>query len=804
MTCSDKLISLSALLSFFLIITVCGQEPDNVAVVEGIPVNTADEKISQAQDRIDLDFGIDEAEDQIAEESQITQQIFAQERDGGGHGHHGGGHGHHAEHGPIAVAVPAPNGYDTPQAPPAPAPIAQGSSPAGQIDSYGAPLAPVVDSYGAPQAPPQTQYNPPPQPQPQPQPSGPIPVPLPVPVQPGSIVIPGGPPPQNNYRPPPQKKPQYKPQPPKKPQYRPPPPPQRRPLPPKKPQYKPRPAPQKPKYKPKPAPQKKPVYQKAPPQKPQYRPPPQKQVYKPRPTPPPPKYQPRPQPPKQAYQPKPAYKPQPKPQPQPRPLPPKQEYRPQPVKQVYSPQPQAPSNPAPTYVQPTKADDPWPQAQPDMPKITSLDVQCEKNLMKVSIKFDKPFYGIIFSKGFYSDVNCVHLPAGVGRSDAQFDIAINSCGTSGNTENGLYGYGADSGSGTFFENTIVVQYDPQVQEVWDQARKLRCTWHDQYEKSVTFRPFPVDMLDVVRADFAGDNVGCWMQIQVGKGPWASEVSGLVKIGQTMTMVLAIKDDEQKFDMLVRNCMAHDGKRAPIQLVDQKGCVTRPKLMSKFTKIKNFGASASVLSYAHFQAFKFPDSMEVHFQCTIQICRYQCPDQCSSQAVTQPSYPAKSTAAEAYGAPQAPAQSSYDSPQAPPAETYGGPSRTKRSAGNSLYGYRLRRDTSEEEADDLGDIGVEKVIHVVSSGDLTFDIKEGGNDTVVDVYPAVAQSLHEEQGYICMSTPAFTATLIILLAILIISCLLSAFLCLRHRSYYGETSLIAAFTNPVFAHKKGHF
>ncbi len=28
------------------------------------------------------------------------------------------------------------------------------------------------------------------------------------------------------------------------------------------------------------------------------------------------------------------------------------------------------------------------------------------------------------------------------------------------------------------------------------------------------RPFPVDMLDVVRADFAGDNVGCWMQIQV--------------------------------------------------------------------------------------------------------------------------------------------------------------------------------------------------------------------------------------------------------------------------------------------------
>ncbi|CAH1113978.1 unnamed protein product [Psylliodes chrysocephalus] len=108
-----------------------------------------------------------------------------------------------------------------------------------------------------------------------------------------------------------------------------------------------------------------------------------------------------------------------------------------------------------------------------------------------------------------------------------------------------------------------------------------------------------------------------MQIQVGKGPWASEVSGIVKID--------IKDDENKFDMLVRNCVAHDGKRVPIQLVDQYGYVVRPKIMSKFQKIKNFGPSASVVSFAYFQAFKFPDSMNVHFQCVIQVCKYNCPE-----------------------------------------------------------------------------------------------------------------------------------------------------------------------------------
>ena len=83
---------------------------------------------------------------------------------------------------------------------------------------------------------------------------------------------------------------------------------------------------------------------------------------------------------------------------------------------------------------------------------------------------------------------------------------------------------------------IVLQYDPLVQEVFDQARKLRCTWYDYYEKSVTFRPFQVNMLNAVTANFLGDNLQCWMQIQSGKGPWSSEVSGIVKIGQTMTMV----------------------------------------------------------------------------------------------------------------------------------------------------------------------------------------------------------------------------------------------------------------------------
>lgn len=409
------------------------------------------------------------------------------------------------------------------------------------------------------------------------------------------------------------------------------------------------------------------------------------------------------------------------------------------------------------------AGDVWPAPAPDMPKIVSLDVKCEKNAMRVFLSFDKPFFGIVFSKGHYSNHQCVHLPPNLGRASASFEIGAHACGTAGSGDPRYRGDVA--AAGTYFENVIVIQYDPQVQEVWDQARKLRCTWHDQYEKAVTFRPFPVDMLDVVRADFAGDNVGCWMQIQVGKGPWASEVSGLVKIGQTMTMVLAIKDDDAKFDMLVRDCVAHDGQRAPIQLVDRRGCVTRPKLMSRFTKIKNFGASASVLSYAHFQAFKFPDSMEVHFQCTIQICRYRCPEQCSE------------------GGPNV---------IAPHAE-YGPPQ-----IGVDSYpvGVEVRRDgrvrrqrratTPEKE------VGVNRVIRVVSAGDLNMD-------SPVDSAPKITPTA----GLVCMTTPGFAATLGALLATLLCSCAVSAILFLKLRPITTLKKKTAAVTTIPRPHPTAH-
>lgn len=70
-------------------------------------------------------------------------------------------------------------------------------------------------------------------------------------------------------------------------------------------------------------------------------------------------------------------------------------------------------------------------------------------------------------------------------------------------------------------------------------------------------------------------------------------------------------------MRVKSCEASDGGASrPIELSDENGCVLRPKMFSKFMKMRSTDARATVVTYAFFHAFKFPDSMAVHIRCKV--------------------------------------------------------------------------------------------------------------------------------------------------------------------------------------------
>lgn len=80
-------------------------------------------------------------------------------------------------------------------------------------------------------------------------------------------------------------------------------------------------------------------------------------------------------------------------------------------------------------------------------------------------------------------------------------------------------------------------------------------------------------------------------------------------------------------MRVKSCEASDGINRPIQLSDEHGCVLRPKMVSKFLKLRSNDGRSTVMSYAFFHAFKFPDSLQVYIRCKVEICRHGCPEHC---------------------------------------------------------------------------------------------------------------------------------------------------------------------------------
>ena len=72
----------------------------------------------------------------------------------------------------------------------------------------------------------------------------------------------------------------------------------------------------------------------------------------------------------------------------------------------------------------------------------------------------------------------------------------------------------------------------------------------------------------------------------------------------------------EFDMRVKSCSAFTENSRPIDLSDEHGCVLRPKMISKFMKIAGADTRATVVTYAFFHAFKFPDSMAVNIRCEV--------------------------------------------------------------------------------------------------------------------------------------------------------------------------------------------
>ncbi|CAG0883752.1 unnamed protein product [Cyprideis torosa] len=367
-----------------------------------------------------------------------------------------------------------------------------------------------------------------------------------------------------------------------------------------------------------------------------------------------------------------------------------------------------------------------PTVTPNMPNMQTIEVACSKEEMVVRIKFDRVFNGVIYSKGFYNNPACQFVRSNSGRDQYEFQILRESCGTQ-LIDN------FQTGGQAYLENVIIFQNEPGIQEVWDQARRLRCLWQGNIDKVVTYA-FNVDMLDQEIVTFSGDTANAVMDVQIGKGPFAPSVSGLVKIGDTMTIVISVEGDPG-FDVHVKDCIAHPGDRNnAVQLTDTQGCILKPKLMSApfVSTTQTGGTGATVIAYAFFQAFKFPDQMDVFLECNIELCKGTCP-QCPTSG--------------------------------------------------AAFGGRKKRHANNETEANSDPVRLARTFRVLAPDDISVPEDLSKLDATI----TLTSNEHLRDGDFCMSTPGFVIGLVCVLLILVVSCVFTASLCVKVRAFPNYSS-----------------
>lgn len=65
--------------------------------------------------------------------------------------------------------------------------------------------------------------------------------------------------------------------------------------------------------------------------------------------------------------------------------------------------------------------------------ILDITAECSDEYMKVVVRFNGTFTGLIYSSGYVHDPNCIYVN-GSGRSYYEFFIRLNQCGTLGRQE----------------------------------------------------------------------------------------------------------------------------------------------------------------------------------------------------------------------------------------------------------------------------------------------------------------------------------------------------------------------------------
>jgi len=128
--------------------------------------------------------------------------------------------------------------------------------------------------------------------------------------------------------------------------------------------------------------------------------------------------------------------------------------------------------------------------------VKKLTATCNKDGIKVSVRFNHPFTGIVYSYGYYDTPKCIFVDhnnnVGGSASETRFSFTIpaDECGTVFHDPGSIIrdnssAVATESGNEVYMENTVMFQKNHYIQEQGDIAQTLRCVWQKEIRKPLS-------------------------------------------------------------------------------------------------------------------------------------------------------------------------------------------------------------------------------------------------------------------------------------------------------------------------------
>merc|ERR1712117_168438 len=240
-----------------------------------------------------------------------------------------------------------------------------------------------------------------------------------------------------------------------------------------------------------------------------------------------------------------------------------------------------------------------------------LQVNClaEGILVRIDV-VDNNFNGVMYVKGHSNDERCrkaVDL-AQLGSDVIDFRVQFGSCGL----------FHSD-GEANFI---LVIQKHPKLVTFKSQAYRIRCVYNTGIQQIDV--GFNVSMLTTAGTIAnTGPPPTCSMRICNSNGVDISQA----EIGDNLMLKVEVQPNAI-YGGFARSCVAHtmddNDKDNEYLVTDENGCATDPSIFGEWQYERQNGVLTSV-----FNAFKFPSSNNIRFQCNIRVCFGQCqPQNCA--------------------------------------------------------------------------------------------------------------------------------------------------------------------------------